>query len=216
MRTKITIHASTVFLGYLSVVATLIKCDTAKSQPIPYAPGATVTSSATDIGTIKGEFPAKDYKIVPKDSICTPSCAKPEKKLVVKKTKVIGAVDPCSDLKAKNKRLKDDIDDYLDEIDKLKKRIKELEGQPAKVETKVETKEVVDERKNYLYFSPMYAQDGLIATDKEGDDVYEAKPVERLMLGGGYTRFFDNLGIGIGGHLGENAYSVEGQIGVKF
>lgn len=186
--------------------------------------------------SIKAEYPADKWKVVPKEEVCIPPSPCGKKKEEVTTTtlheKMKYECPPCRKCVkeiGQIKKLKGDIADYLAEIERLKKELADakdaLAAEKARApqvqlkETRVEV--AAEEKKNFLYFSPMYTQDGVIATQQDQEYVYEVQPVERLMLGGGYTRFFEwskglDLGLGIGGYLGENNYAVDAQIGVKF
>lgn len=182
--------------------------------------------------TLKAEYPSDKWKVVPREEVCVPPapCGKKTEETVATLDKKLKyECPPCRKcVKELNqiKDLKNDISEYLREISELKnqiaeleRKLKEAEGKPPIV--KIEEKRVPDNKKNFIYFSPMYAQDGINATDKDENAVYEAEPVTSTLVGGGYTRFFDiseklDLGVGVGGHVGQTGYGVNAQIGVKF
>lgn len=239
---KLKNRLSSIIIVYIAVVVTLIKCEQLNAEETVKVEQAAKAESTykyerkiTDdllANTLKAEYPSDKWKVVPREEICVPPspCGK-------KKEETTGTIHeklkydcpPCRKcVKEINEisRLKKDVIEYRAEISRLKQQIEELEEKLAEAEdkppeVKIEEKRIPDDKKNYLYFSPMYAQDGIIATDKEGNAVYEAVPVESVLIGGGYTRFFEissglDLGVGVGGYVGQTGFGVNGQLGVKF
>jgi len=225
-RPHIQIHINTIILFYLAIILTIVMCSEAKAERV-------ITDDLV-ANTLKAEYPSDEWKVVPRDEVCVPPrpCGKKtEETTGTLHEKLKYDCPPCRKCVkeiAEIGRLKNDITEYRAEINRLKTQIEDLDNKLAEEQNKppqikVEEKrvDVPDDKKNYLYFSPMYAQDGIIATDKEGDTVYEASTVQSLMVGAGYTRFFEfskamDIGLGLGGFIGQTGYGINGQMGVKF
>ena len=195
----------------------------------------TYTRKITDdilANTLKAEYPSDKFKVVLIDDVCTPP-APCEKKIPETTEKLHEKLKyecpPCRKcVKEINKitALRYDITAYREEIYRLKAKLEdaneklELE-QDKQPNTTVIEKIVTNDKNNYIYFSPVYAQDGIIATDKNGTMIYEAAPVESVLVGGGYTRFFEvsnglDIGLGAGGYVGQTGFGINAQIGIKF
>lgn len=242
------LRLSTIYIIYVAVIITLVCCGKARANETINAELNNKSESQTKYkyerkvtddlltNTLKAEYPSDQWKVVPRDEVCKPPspCGKKQEETpTTLHEKLKYECPPCRKcVKEINEinTLRKDITTYRAEIQRLKSQLDEAQARleeaqdkepEEKIVEKTVEKLVPDDKKNYLYFSPMYSQDGIKATEQEGEAVYEAQPVESVLFGGGYTRFFEfsqgmDIGIGVGGYVGQTNYGITGQVGVKF